>query len=67
MWRPIWAATARTSSTVSRCSASVPWEKLTRAMSIPAAISARSVARLELAGPSVQMIRVRRRLTSREA
>jgi hypothetical protein len=38
-----------------------------RAMSIPAAISARSIARVELAGPRVQMIRVRRRLTLLEA
>src|SRR2546430_1353406 len=64
MGRPQRSSPIRIWRIVSACSACVPWEKFTRATSMPAATSrSRSAAPL-LAGPMVQTILVRRILLS---
>src|SRR5690242_4540019 len=60
MGRSSRAAAARTRAMVMACSACVPWEKLMRATSIPARMSASMRSALALAGPRVQTILVRR-------
>ena len=60
-WRPgdsAARATARTRAMVAACWSCVPWEKLIRATSIPARISASTRSSVEVAGPSVQTILV---------
>ena len=53
---------ARTRRMVSVCSAKVPWEKFTRATSIPARMSRWIISLEWLAGPSVHTILARRRV-----
>ena len=57
-------AAARMRSNVAACDSCVPCEKFRRKMSVPAAISASSIASESLAGPTVAMIFVWRIFTS---
>ncbi len=56
MWRPARTAASRTILNRAACSACVPWEKLKRNMSAPAAMSESIVAGSLDAGPRVAMI-----------
>src|SRR5262245_38399303 len=53
-------AAARMRWNVDDCVAAVPWEKLRRKISVPAAINVSSTRSSSLAGPTVAMIFVRR-------
>jgi len=53
------ASPSRMARIAAACSSWVPWEKLSRATSMPASISLRSMSGSRLAGPIVHTIRVR--------
>src|SRR5215831_11844400 len=61
--RPASFATRRSRWITRACSSCVPWEKLSRATSMPSRIRSRSAASDELAGPSVQTIFALRKCT----
>src|SRR3989441_6460484 len=58
--RPQSVSPSRRARMTAACSSWVPWEKFNRATSMPASTSLRRVAGFRLAGPMVQMMRVRR-------
>src|SRR3954454_4001560 len=59
-WRPARPAASRTSRAVSACSSALPWEKFSRATSIPASTMRASTSGSRDAGPMVATIFVRR-------
>src|SRR3954447_26683756 len=59
-WRPTRPAASRTSRAVSACSSALPWEKFSRATSIPASTMRASTSGSRDAGPMVATIFVRR-------
>src|SRR6476661_5353171 len=56
MVRPSFSATLRRRSIMRACSSCVPWEKFSRATSMPRRIRSRSAASVPLAGPMVHTI-----------
>ena len=59
-WRPARPAASRTRRAVSACSSALPWEKFSRATSIPASTIRASTSGSREAGPMVATIFVRR-------
>src|SRR3954454_17812860 len=59
-WRPARPAASRTSRAVSACSSALPWEKFSRATSIPASTMRARTSGSREAGPMVATIFVRR-------